>query len=41
MVANILSAAPLDPGGVVKMHDFLKMGILHIKLKGVMNAATW
>ena len=46
MVANILSAdrSPLtDPGGGVKRSKltFLDMIMLHIKLKGITNAATW
>ena len=40
MVANILPADPRDPGDVVKIQFFQNMDMLHIKLKGITNAAT-
>ena len=44
MVANILPAdppLPADPGGGVKIQLFQNMVMLHIKLNGMKNAATW
>ena len=44
MVAKILPAdpTPLNPGGqTVKIQLFQNMVMLHIKLKGITNAATW
>ena len=45
MVANILPADPSlpDPGDGVKRSKFnlQNMVMLHIKLKGITNAATW
>ena len=42
MVANILPADPPDPRGQkVKTQLFKNHAMLHIKLKGITNAATW
>ena len=42
MVAIILPADPLPkPWGVVKIQFFQNTVMLHIKLKGITNAATW
>ena len=49
MAANILPADPHPPpsplplgwGKKVKIQLFQNMVMLHIKLKGIMNAATW
>ena len=42
MIANILLAHHYpDPGAGVKIQLYQNMVIVHIKLKGIMNAATW
>ena len=45
MVANILPAhppsSPLGLGQIVKIQLFQNMVVVHIKLKGITNAATW
>ena len=47
MVANILRTNPPSPqdprarGQKIKIQLFQNMIMLHIKLKGIMNAATW
>ena len=42
MPGDPLPPPPPDPGGQkVKIQLFKKKNILHIKLKGIANAATW
>ena len=41
MMANICPQTPTDPGDGVKTQLYHNMVMLHVKLKGIMNALTW